>query len=100
MPVMEGKCDLFKALAGLDGWPICLVALDPDRFVASIESIATSFAGINLKDIAAPRCFEIEQRLQGLHVPMIHDDQHGMPILAAVQIEAKAVVVTEAYVFH
>ncbi len=81
MPVMEGKCALFKALAGLDGWPICLDARDPDRIVATIESIAPSFAGINLEDIAAPRCFEIEQRLQELGVPVMHDDQHGTAIV-------------------
>lgn len=81
MPVMEGKCALFKALVGLDAWPICLDAREPDRIVATIESIAPGFAGINLEDIAAPRCFEIEQRLQDLGVPVMHDDQHGTAIV-------------------
>jgi len=81
MPVMEGKCALFKALVGLEAWPICLDAREPDRIVAAIESIAPGFAGINLEDIAAPRCFEIERRLQQLGVPVMHDDQHGTAIV-------------------
>ena len=81
MPVMEGKCALFKALAGIDAWPICLDAREPDAIVAAIRAIAPGFAGINLEDIAAPRCFEIEDRLQDLGIPVMHDDQHGTAIV-------------------
>ncbi len=81
MPVMEGKCALFKALAGIDGWPICLDAREPDAIVAAIRAIAPGFAGINIEDISAPRCFEIEDRLQDLGIPVMHDDQHGTAIV-------------------
>lgn len=81
MPVMEGKCALFKALVDIDGWPICLDAREPDAIVAAIRAIAPGFAGINLEDISAPRCFEIEERLQDLGIPVMHDDQHGTAIV-------------------
>ena len=81
MPVMEGKCALFKALADIDGWPICLDAREPDAIVAAIRAIAPGFAGINIEDISAPRCFEIEDRLQDLGIPVMHDDQHGTAIV-------------------
>ena len=81
MPVMEGKCALFKALAGVDAWPICLDAREPDAVVAAIRAIAPGFAGINIEDISAPRCFEIEDRLQDLGIPVMHDDQHGTAIV-------------------
>ena len=81
MPVMEGKCALFKALAGIDGWPICLDVREPDAIVAAIRAIAPGFAGINIEDISAPRCFEIEDRLQDLGIPVMHDDQHGTAIV-------------------
>ena len=81
MPVMEGKCALFKALANIDGWPICLDAREPDAIVAAIRAIAPGFAGINIEDISAPRCFEIEDRLQDLGIPVMHDDQHGTAIV-------------------
>lgn len=81
MPVMEGKCALFKALANIDAWPICLGVREPDEIVAAIRAIAPGFAGINIEDIGAPRCFEIEERLQDLGIPVMHDDQHGTAIV-------------------
>ncbi len=82
MPVMEGKAMLFKELAGVDAWPICLDVTEPDAVVAAIKAIAPGFGGINLEDIAAPRCFEIEARLKAeLDIPVMHDDQHGTAIV-------------------
>lgn len=81
MPVMEGKALLFKKLAGVDAWPICLDARDPDAIVAAVRAMAPGFSGINLEDISAPRCFEIEDRLQDLGIPVMHDDQHGTAIV-------------------
>lgn len=81
MPVMEGKAALFKKLADIDAWPICLDAHDPDEIVGIIRALVPGFAGINLEDIAAPRCFEIEDRLQDLGIPVMHDDQHGTAIV-------------------
>jgi len=81
MPVMEGKALLFKQLADIDAWPICLDAREPDELVAAIRAIAPGFAGINLEDISAPRCFEVEDRLQELGIPVMHDDQHGTAIV-------------------
>lgn len=81
MPVMEGKAALFKKLADVDAWPICLDAREPDELVAIIRALAPGFAGINLEDISAPRCFEIEDRLQDLGIPVMHDDQHGTAIV-------------------
>ena len=81
MPVMEGKAMLFKEFAGVDAWPICLNTTDPDEIVACVKALAPGFGGINLEDIAAPRCFEIERRLQeALDIPVFHDDQHGTAI--------------------
>lgn len=78
LPVMEGKALLFKALAGVDAIPIVLATQDTDEIVATVQHIAPGFGGINLEDIAAPRCFEIERRLQEvLDIPVMHDDQHG-----------------------
>jgi malate dehydrogenase (oxaloacetate-decarboxylating) len=78
MPVMEGKAMLFKEFAGVDGWPICLATKDVDAIVEAVKAIAPGFGGINLEDIAAPRCFEIEERLKReLDIPVMHDDQHG-----------------------
>lgn len=83
MPVMEGKCALFKAYADVDAFPICLKTKDPDEIVKTIEIISSSFGGINLEDISAPRCFEIETRLKkDLDIPVFHDDQHGTAIVA------------------
>ena len=82
MPVMEGKAILFKQFGGVDAVPICLDTTDVDEIVASVAAIAPSFGGINLEDISAPRCFEIERRLQErLDVPVFHDDQHGTAIV-------------------
>ena len=81
MPVMEGKAALFKKLANIDAWPICLDVREPDDIIAAIRAIAPGFAGINLEDISAPRCFEIEDRLQDLGIPVMHDDQHGTAIV-------------------
>ena len=82
MPVMEGKCALFKEFAGVDAFPICIDSKDPKEIVATVKRIATGFGGINLEDIAAPRCFEIEEWLQGeLNIPVFHDDQHGTAIV-------------------
>ena len=82
LPVMEGKAALFKRFADIDAWPICLASQDTDEIVRAVEMIAPGFGGINLEDIAAPRCFEIEQRLrESLDIPVFHDDQHGTAIV-------------------
>jgi malate dehydrogenase (oxaloacetate-decarboxylating) len=82
LPVMEGKALLFKRFAGVDAWPVCLDATDPDEIVRIVEAIAPVYGGINLEDIAAPKCFEIEERLkQSLDIPVFHDDQHGTAIV-------------------
>jgi malate dehydrogenase (oxaloacetate-decarboxylating) len=82
MPVMEGKAQLFKEFGGVNAWPICLDARDPDAIIATVAAIAPSFGGINLEDISAPRCFEIEDRLrERLDIPVFHDDQHGTAVV-------------------
>ncbi|MDI9497831.1 MAG: NADP-dependent malic enzyme [Bacillota bacterium] len=82
MPVMEGKCALFKAFGDVDAFPLCIGSQDVDTIVETIRQIAPSFGGINLEDIAAPRCFEIERRLiELLDIPVFHDDQHGTAIV-------------------
>ncbi len=82
MPVMEGKAMLFKEFGGVDAFPICLDTKDPDEIVACVKAIAPGFGGINLEDISAPRCFEIEDRLKAeLDIPVFHDDQHGTAIV-------------------
>ena len=82
MPVMEGKCCLFKEFAGVDAFPICLQTTDPGEIVRTVELIAPAFGGINLEDISAPRCFEIEERLrERLDIPVFHDDQHGTAVV-------------------
>jgi malate dehydrogenase (oxaloacetate-decarboxylating) len=93
IPVMEGKAMLFKKFAGIDAFPICLNTQDVDEIVRTIENIAPVFGGINLEDIAAPRSFEVEERLQDLGIPVFHDDQHGTAIvvLAALINSAKVV---------
>lgn len=84
MPVMEGKCVLFKRFADIDAFPICIRSKDVDEIVRTVSLIAGSFGGINLEDIAAPRCFEIERRLQEVcDIPIFHDDQHGTAIVVA-----------------
>ncbi|MCH5206070.1 MAG: NADP-dependent malic enzyme [Oscillospiraceae bacterium] len=82
MPVMEGKCCLFKEFGGVDAFPLCVKSKDPDEIVRTIELISDSFGGINLEDISAPRCFEIEAKLkERLDIPVFHDDQHGTAIV-------------------
>jgi malate dehydrogenase (oxaloacetate-decarboxylating) len=82
MPVMEGKCCLFKEFAGVDAFPICLDTKDTDEIVRAVTLIAPGFGGINLEDISAPRCFEIEERLKrDLDIPIFHDDQHGTAVV-------------------
>ena len=84
MPVMEGKCALFKEFAGVDAFPICVDTQDVDQLVETIALISKSFGGINLEDIAAPRCFEVERRLkERCDIPVFHDDQHGTAIVVA-----------------
>src|ERR1043166_9619733 len=82
MPVMEGKCQLFKEFGGVDAFPICLNTKDPHEIVQTIKNISVAFGGINLEDISAPRCFEIEERLkEELNIPIFHDDQHGTAVV-------------------
>lgn len=84
MPVMEGKCALFKAFGDVDAYPLCIRSKDTEEIIRTIELLAGSFGGINLEDISAPRCFEIETRLkQDLDIPVFHDDQHGTAIVVA-----------------
>ena len=84
MPVMEGKCALFKEFGGVDAFPICVDTKDVDKLVETIALISKSFGGINLEDIAAPRCFEVERRLKEVcDIPVFHDDQHGTAIVVA-----------------
>ncbi|MBT2731042.1 malic enzyme-like NAD(P)-binding protein [Carnobacterium sp. ISL-102] len=84
MPVMEGKCVLFKAFADVDAFPISIQSRDVDLIVQTIEQISGSFGGINLEDIAAPECFEVERRLKAaLDIPVFHDDQHGTAVVVA-----------------
>ena len=93
IPVMEGKALLFKEFAGIDAWPICLDTQNVDEIITAVRHIAPVFGGVNLEDISAPRCFEIEQQLQDLGIPVFHDDQHGTAIvlLAALINSAKIV---------
>src|SRR3954467_10230823 len=82
LPVMEGKAALFKRFAGIDAWPLCLDTQDTDTIVEIVRAVAPGFAGVNLEDISAPRCFEIERRLRDiLDIPVFHDDQHGTAIV-------------------
>lgn len=96
LPVMEGKCLLFKTFAGLDAFPIVLGTQNPQEFVRIVRGIAPTFAAINLEDISAPRCFEIEESLQDLGIPLMHDDQHGTamailgPLQAAVRLTGRS----------
>ena len=84
MPVMEGKCALFKAFADVDAFPLCVRSKDVDEIVRTVSLIAGSFGGINLEDIAAPRCFEIEEKLKACcDIPVFHDDQHGTAVVVA-----------------
>src|SRR5262249_7602479 len=94
LPVMEGKAMLFKEFANVDAYPICLATKDVDEIVRTVKAISPGFGGINLEDIAAPRCFEIEQRLrQELDIPVFHDDQHGTAVVVlAAAINALKIV--------
>ncbi|MBI4145777.1 NADP-dependent malic enzyme [Candidatus Woesearchaeota archaeon] len=93
IPVMEGKCVLFKAFAGLDGWPICVRSQEPGDIIMIAKNIAPVFGAINLEDITAPGCFEVEDALQDIGIPVMHDDQHGtaIVILAALMNSVKVV---------
>src|SRR5882672_4910903 len=93
-PVMEGKALIFKEFAGVDAWPLCLATKDVDEIVTIVKAISPAFGGINLEDISAPRCFEIEERLQkALDIPVFHDDQHGTAVVVlAALINALKVV--------
>src|SRR5436309_9176576 len=87
LPVMEGKAVVFKEFGGVDAWPVCLATKDVDEIVSIVTALAPVYGGINLEDISAPRCFEIERRLrEQLDIPVFHDDQHGtaVVVLAAV----------------
>ena len=82
MPVMEGKAMIFKEFAGIDAWPLCLKTKDPDEIVRVVRAVSPGFGGINLEDISAPHCFEVEERLrQELDIPVFHDDQHGTAVV-------------------
>lgn len=81
IPVMEGKAMLFKKFAGIDAFPICLDTQDTDQIIETVRRLAPVFGGINLEDISSPRCFEVEERLQDLGIPVFHDDQHGTAIV-------------------
>lgn len=84
MPVMEGKCLLFKAFGGVDAYPLCIGSKDTEEIIKTVKLLAGSFGGVNLEDISAPRCFEIETRLKAeLDIPVFHDDQHGTAIVMA-----------------
>lgn len=93
IPVMEGKCALFKRFGNLDAWPICVESQKPEDIIMVAKNIAPVFGGINLEDIAAPGCFQVEQALQDIGIPVMHDDQHGTAIvvLAALMNAAKVV---------
>ncbi len=95
LPVMEGKCLLFKTFAGLDAFPIVLNTQEPEEIIKIVKALAPTFAAINLEDISAPKCFAIEKALQGLGIPVMHDDQHGTavailgPLKTAVELAGK-----------
>src|SRR5579871_2574892 len=94
MPVMEGKAMLFKEFAGVDAFPLCLSTTDPDEIVRTVSALAPGFGGINLEDISAPRCFEIEDRLRAmLDIPVFHDDQHGTAIVTLAALRGAARIV-------
>ncbi len=87
MPVMEGKCALFKTFGGVDAVPICIRSKNVDELVRTIYLISGSFGGINLEDIGAPRCVEVERRLKEIcDIPVFHDDQHGTAIVVAAAV--------------
>jgi malate dehydrogenase (oxaloacetate-decarboxylating) len=98
LPVMEGKALIFKEMAGIDAWPLVLDTHDPDEIVKIVKAIAPNFGGINLEDIAAPQCFDIERRLvEELDIPVMHDDQHGTAIVALAGLMNAAKVVKKEF---
>ncbi len=98
LPIMEGKAHIFKEVAGIDAWPIVLDTQDPDEIVRIVKAIAPAFGGINLEDISAPRCFDIEQRLiKELNIPVMHDDQHGTAVVVLAGLINAAKVVKKDY---
>jgi malate dehydrogenase (oxaloacetate-decarboxylating) len=97
LPVMEGKALLLKQFGGVDAVPIVINTQDPSEVVSFIKNIAPSFAGINLEDVSAPRCFQIEEALQDIGIPVFHDDQHGTAIVVAAALQNAAKVVNKPY---
>lgn len=98
LPVMEGKAQLFKELGGVDAFPICLDTQDTDQIVETVKNIAPVFGGINLEDISAPRCFEVEERLkEELDIPVMHDDQHGTAVAVLAGLINSLTVVQKPY---
>ncbi|MEL6588690.1 MAG: NADP-dependent malic enzyme [Bacteroidota bacterium] len=97
LPVMEGKAMLFKKFAGIDAFPICLATQDTEEIIETVRRIAPVFGGINLEDIAAPRSFEIEERLQDLGIPVFHDDQHGTAIVVLAALMNAVKIVNKAF---
>jgi malate dehydrogenase (oxaloacetate-decarboxylating) len=97
IPVMEGKCMLFKKFANIDAFPICLNTQDTEEIIQTIKNIAPVFGGINLEDFSAPRCFEIEDRLQDIGIPVFHDDQHGTAIVTLAGIMNACKVVNKEF---
>ena len=98
MPVMEGKAILFKNFAGVDAFPIVLASQDTEEIIQAVKMIAPTFGGINLEDISAPRCFEIEERLREiLEIPVFHDDQHGTAIVVSAALKNAAKVVEKDF---
>lgn len=96
LPVMEGKCAIFKEMSGVDAWPIVLDTQDTEEIIKTVKTIAPGFGGINLEDIAAPKCFEIEERLKAeLDIPVFHDDQHGTAIVVLAGLINAAKVVNK-----
>lgn len=97
MPVMEGKCVLFREFAGVDAVPVCLATQDTEEIIATVKNISPSYGGINLEDISAPRCFEIERRLKEIcDIPVFHDDQHGTAIVLTAALENALKVVKKS----
>lgn len=97
MPVMEGKCVLFREFAGVDAVPVCLATQDTEEIIATVKNISPSYGGINLEDISAPRCFEIERRLKEIcDIPVFHDDQHGTAIVLVAALENALKVVKKS----
>ncbi len=93
LPVMEGKCMIFKEMAGVDAFPICLATQDAGEIISIVRNMAPTFGGINLEDIAAPKCFEIEAALQDLGIPVMHDDQHATSIVIQAALQNAAGIV-------